>query len=189
MSESVPSSTTGFANRRTRADSSASFTYFEERQDVVDWHEDEAITDDSDDNAEIILHASNDDDLEAGLVATKRRKSSGFSRISVEDPPLHRHGSAKTDISGYGWVGRTSQKIYIVTEDLTVVVAGFTSSYIGLVAYAVFCIVTLGLGYLLLRWLPRWKVRLIGSPKALRECSWVVVEVCCGWCITSQIAY
>ncbi|KAL9123309.1 MAG: hypothetical protein Q9187_000148 [Circinaria calcarea] len=176
MSESVPSSATGFANRRIRADSTASFTYFEENQDAVGWHEDGAVTDDSDDNVEVIPHADSDDDLEAGIISKNRRKSSGFSRTSAEDPLLHRHDSVKTDTSGYGRNGRISQKIYIVTEDLTVVIAGFTSSYLGLVAYAVFCIVTLGLGYLLLRWLPRWRVRLVGSPKPLRECSWVVME-------------
>lgn len=180
MSESVPSSATGFATRRTRADSTASFTYFEESRDAVDWHEDEAVMEYSDDSAEIIFRTDNDDDLEAGFISTKRRKSSGFSRISAENTLLHHHDSAKSDIGSYGQSGKTSQKIYIVTEDLTVVVAGFTSSYIGLVAYAVFCIVTLGLGYLLLRWLPRWKVHLVGSPKTLQECSWVVIEVCCG---------
>ena len=187
MSESVPSSATGFANRRTRADSTASFTYFEENQDAVGWDEDGAVTDDSDDNVGVIPHADSDDDLEAGIISKNRRQSSGFSRTSAEDPLLHRHDSAKTNASGYGQIGRISQKIYIVTEDLTVVVAGFTSSYLGLVAYAVFCIVTLGLGYLLLRWLPRWRVRLVGSPKPLRECSWVVMEVrCCLVCRESH---
>ena len=179
MSESVPSSVTGFANRRTRADSVASFTYFEEPQESTDPSGDEAITDQSDEDEyeSFSPQADDDGDLESGLASARRRKSSGFSRLSVEDSLLYRHASARTNASGYGLGGRTSQKIHIVTEDLTVVVAGFTSSYLGLALYFLICVLTLGLGYLLLRWLPRWYVRLVGSPRPLRECSWIVIEV------------
>ena len=118
-------------------------------------------------------------DIETGR-GSIRRKSSGFSRISrisVEDPLLRRHDSAKTDTSGFGHEGRSTQKIYIVAEDLTVVFAGFKTSKIGFAIYIVLCIMTLGLGYLLLRWIPSWKVRLVGSPTQLRDCTWVVIEV------------
>jgi cation-transporting ATPase 13A2 len=56
------------------------------------------------------------------------------------------------------------------------VVAGFKTSYLGFATYVAICVVTLGLGYLLLRWLPRWYVKLVGSPAPLRECDWVVIE-------------
>jgi hypothetical protein len=39
------------------------------------------------------------------------------------------------------------------------------------------CLLTFGLGYLVLRWLPRWQVKLIGTQCSLRDCSWVVIEV------------
>jgi cation-transporting ATPase 13A3/4/5 len=41
----------------------------------------------------------------------------------------------------------------------------------------VICFLTLGFGYLLFRWLPRWRIRLVGSPSPLRDCTWVAIEV------------
>lgn len=76
-----------------------------------------------------------------------------------------------------GKEARINQKIYVVTEDLTIVVAGFDTRPLGFILYVSLCIITLGLGFLLLRWLPRWRVCLIGSPKPLRDCTWAVIEV------------
>ncbi|MCJ1256606.1 hypothetical protein MMC24_004430 [Lignoscripta atroalba] len=132
MSESVPSSVTGFANRRSRADSTASFTYFEESQESPEWIEEEAVADEGGSEEDDFLDGV-DHDLESAPSSPRRRKSSGFSRLSVEDPLLYRNDSTKTDTSGYGRGGRTTQKIYIVTEDLTVVVAGFSTSLPGFV--------------------------------------------------------
>ncbi|MCJ1476845.1 hypothetical protein MMC13_005514 [Lambiella insularis] len=177
MSESVPSSTTGFAHRRGRADSTASFTYLQDTEassESSPWPDDEAVANHSDEEDDYMQQANGD--LESGPTSLLRRKSSGFSRLSVEDPLLFRHDSAKTDVSGYEQGRRNTQKIYIVTEDLTVVFAGFSTSLTGYAVYISTCFISLGLGYLLLRWLPKWKVQLIGSPKTLRECSWVVIE-------------
>lgn len=179
MSESVPSSVTGFAHRRSRADSVASFTYFQEDDESPEWSEDQAIIDGEEESTVFGKQPGEDGeyDLESGIISPQRRKSSGFSKSSAEEPLLHRHDSTKTDASGFGPVTRSSQKIYVLSEDLTIVVAGFTTKPLGLMLYLTFCTLSLGLGYLLLRWLPRWQVRLIGSPKPLRECDWVVVEV------------
>ncbi|KAG9232990.1 hypothetical protein BJ875DRAFT_379522 [Amylocarpus encephaloides] len=176
MGESVPSSISSFAHRRGRADSTASFTYYQEgeEQDLTHPPEyDEAIVDD-----EFELHFEEDDssvDLEAGELSTMRRSSSGRSGASVHDRLL-RSDSGRSGGGGFGEDSRISQKIYIVTEDLTIVVAGFRTSRLGFALYTAVCVLTLGLGYLLLRWLPRWQVRLIGSPCPLQKCSWVVIE-------------
>ena len=175
MSESVPSSITGFANRRSRADSGASFTYFQEDDESPEYPNDETIIDESDD--EVDGTKVPEYDLESGSTSPTRRKSSGFSRASAEDPLLHRHDSTMTDASGYARGARTNQKIYVVTEDLTIVVAGFSTRPLGFAIYIILCTVTVGLCYLLLRWLPRWRVWLTGSSKPLRNCDWVVVEV------------
>ena len=179
MSESVPSSVTGFAHRRDRSDSVASFTYFQEDEDSPEWSDDQAIIDEDVEDVDVPKRSGDDleYDLESGSISSKRRKSSGFSRTSAENPLLYRHDSAKTDTSGLGRGARFSQKIYVMTEDLTIVVAGFSTQNLGFFFYLCCCVLTLGLGYLVLRWLPRWRVRLIGSPKPLRDCDWVVVEV------------
>lgn len=118
-----------------------------------------------------------EEELYARSVCSRRRSSSQFSARSLEDPLLYRRDSTKTDVSVTGKEARINQKIYVVTEDLTIVVAGFDTRTLGFILYLSLCTITLGLGFLLLRWLPRWRVRLIGSPKPLRDCTWVVTEV------------
>jgi cation-transporting P-type ATPase 13A2 len=174
MGESVPTSVSSFAHRRGRADSTASFTFYEEEHLPPSSEDDSAIVDD-----ESELHfeeqegGGDEADLEAGELSTMRRTSSGHSRASVHDRLLRSDSNG----SHFGRGHRTSQKIYIVTEDLTIVVAGFKTSTLGFALYTTICILTLGLGYLLFRWVPRWQVRIIGNPCPLRNCNWVVIEV------------
>ena len=178
MSESVPTSTTGFAHRRMRADSTASFTFYPDDHESTDspsWGEDEAVADDLDDE-DLRSDSIEDVDLEVGSRRNSRRKSSGISRISVEDPLLERHDSRRSGDSDFDDGGRLVQKIYIESEDLTVVFAGFKTSKPGFVIYLLICFGTAGLAYLLFLWIPSWKVRLVGTPWSLGECSWVVIE-------------
>lgn len=182
MSESVPTSISSFAHRRrSRADSTASFTYYEEDRDSEEGAEEEAIADEYGDIEYDGYVDDEFDDLEAGVSPSPpptRRKSSGHSsRGSVEAPLLRRRSSATSAGSGDGWEGRRiSQKIYILTEDLTIVVAGFKTSTIGFGIYLVLCTITAGLGWLVFRWLPRWRVALTGRSSPLKECDWVVIE-------------
>jgi cation-transporting ATPase 13A3/4/5 len=176
ISPSVPTSVSSFAHRRHRADSTASFTYYpdDEEEDTGPFPDEEVVLDEDDDDDERFEEQLAD--LEAGELASLRRTSSGYSRGSVHDRLL-RSDSARTEGSRTGQGSRGSQKIYIVNEDLTIVVAGFRSSTIGYSLYTTICILTFGLAFLLLRWLPRWKVRLIGNPAPLNKCNWVAIEV------------
>jgi cation-transporting P-type ATPase 13A2 len=168
----VPTSVTSFAHRQNRADSRASFTYLrDEGEEAVLLSDEDAIEDEGDDER----YEENSVDLEAGELVPMRRTSSGFSS-SIHDRLL-RSDSARTDGSGTGREPRTNQKIYIVNEDLIIVIAGFRTSTIGYAIYTTLCICTFGIAYLLFRWLPRWHVNLIGYPSSLRECAWVVIEV------------
>lgn len=175
MSESVPSSITGFAHRRSRADSTASFIYFQEGEASPEWTEEEAVIDHSDEESQEIGEA-HDYDSPSQSISFERRKSSVYSRGSFEDPLLRRHASTRSSVSHYSKGARSNQKIYIVTEDLTIVVSGFVTSVIGYACYMTFCILTCGIAYLVLRWLPHWRVWLIGEHRPLRDSSWVVVE-------------
>jgi cation-transporting ATPase 13A2 len=204
MSESVPNATSAFSHRRSRADSNASFTYFEDDRDYdseeEEWAED-AVFDEGDELERQSLRQEdmfNDtegstevDSEQVSLRPSTRRHSSGTSKVSrrsqssgasrngrpsSERPLLDRSRSAGSDISAYRNGGRVGQKIYIHTEDMTIVVAGFKSSTIGFALYICICVLTGGLGYLILRWLPKWYVRLTGRSTALGKCDWVVVE-------------
>ena len=175
MSESVPSSITSFVNRHSRADSITSFTYFQEEHESPEYPSDQAVVDESDDETDHREEADND--LESGSVLPRRRKSSAFSQASLKDPLLHSHDSNQIHMSDSGQALRISQKINIETEGLVIVVAGFKTRFLGFAAYITLCTVTFGLCYLVFRWMPRLRVWLIGSPKPLQECAWVVVEV------------
>jgi cation-transporting ATPase 13A2 len=188
MSESVPTSVSTFSHRRNRADSSASltsFAYYDEDQDSEEEDEDSAILDDGESEYNGYT-AGEIEDLELGMShsstspsispSPSRRKSSS-SRKSVERPLLRRHSSTGSTGSGIDWRGRRSnQKIYIMTEDLTIVIAGFKTSPFGFALYALLCLLTLGIGWLLFRWLPRWKVAIVGKATPLKECDWIVTE-------------
>jgi cation-transporting ATPase 13A2 len=74
-----------------------------------------------------------------------------------------------------------SQKVYIESEDLTIVITGFTTSRWKSWVYTAICVLTLGLGWLVFRWFPRWRVALTANQARLADCEWVIVEVCiCG---------
>lgn len=184
MSESVPTSISSFAHRRARADSTTSFTYYDEERDSDADIEEEAIADEYGEieyDGYTVEELDELDELDNGdspAPSHRRRKSSGFSKRSAEDRPLLRRlSSGSSVVSADGTRGRRSnQKIYILTEDLTIVVAGFDTSRIGFGIYLAICILTGGLAWLIFQWLPRRKVALVGRPAPLKECSWLVIE-------------
>jgi cation-transporting ATPase 13A2 len=174
VSESVPTSITSLAHRRERHDSTASFAFFQD-EDERRWAEEEALDEDhSDEDLDI---RDVDVDLETGSNHYLRRHSSSFSRASVENPLLQRRASQRSASSGHNPDGRFSQKTYIVTEDISIVIAGFKTAPIGNAIYVTLCILTFGVGYLILRWIPRWRIKLMGTPAPLEDCKWVVIEV------------
>jgi cation-transporting ATPase 13A3/4/5 len=203
VSESIPTMSSSFYHRRSRADSSTSFAFYEEDRDYdSEEYGEDAILDEQDDLERQSLNGENtflepeldhdveDDSLrDQDSVAERRpsrgrRKSSGFSRrsagsrgsVSIQSPLLRRQHSESSDVSGFGSGERITQKIYILTEDLTIVVAGFKTSLLGFAMYICFCVLTGGIGFLLFRWLPKWHTRLVGKATPLGQADWVVVE-------------
>ncbi|CAI6333387.1 unnamed protein product [Periconia digitata] len=186
MSESVPTSITSFAHRsrRSRADSTTSFTFYEDDRDSEEDAEEDAIADEYGD----IEYEGFDEEWGADLEAQSpplrpkslRRKSSDHSSRrsrSVDAPLLRRTRSHSSAGSARGWEGqRTSQKIYILSEDMTIVIAGFRTSSIGFGLYVLLCTITAGLGWLIFRWIPKWKVYLTGRATSLGDCEWLVIE-------------
>lgn len=133
------------------------------------------IEDDGDE--ESILGRISGEQIDKQSVHPKKRRFSEYSSGSAHEQLLTHQDARKRNASLLGSEARINQKIYVVTEDLTIVVSGFTTRPLGFMVYIILCTVSLGVGFLVFRWLPRWRVRLIGSPKPLQNCSWVVVEV------------
>ena len=103
-----------------------------------------------------------------------RRCSSTISKSSVHARLLRRDSMATVTSAPLN--GRSSQKIYMANEDLTIVVAGFRTSAIGFLLYISLCLLSAGLAYLLFRWLPRWYITIVGRSCPLKDCQWAVVE-------------
>ncbi|KAF3019501.1 hypothetical protein E8E15_003598 [Penicillium rubens] len=157
ISESIPSSVVSFAHRRDRAGSTVSFTYFQDEEDFAEWsNEDEDVVDEEGEDDEESLHGIRDPDLESarGSFVSKRMST---SRDSVEHPLLSRYLSASSYGRDRRSGSRLNQKVYIASEDLTAVFAGFSTSSGGFAVYIALCILTGGFAWLLFRWLPRWR--------------------------------
>ncbi len=222
MAESLPTSTSAFSHRRSRADSTASFAYYTDDNDDGQARPQTAGHRPQDDDAaslsyeaERLLVGSYDSqyyteeherhdrsgDLEAGLHGgnvddggdeeedsadleslsnhsgyVMHRRASTLSRSSGRVGLLGRRNSTATDAGSEYGEGRVNQKTYIANEDLYVVIAGFRTSRTGMALYVALCVLTLGLAWLMFRWLPRWHVRVVGEACSLRDCTWVVVE-------------
>ncbi|KAI1002226.1 putative cation-transporting ATPase [Podosphaera aphanis] len=180
MCESVPTSLSSFVHQRPRVNSITSFTFYQEGQSAaLENSNDNAITDDE---SEFRYREEYLIDMEEGEFSARRRSSIA----SVHDHLL-RKDSGKIAESRVVPDRRISQKLYITTEDLTVVFAGFRTSSFRYMLYVAFCSISLGLGYLLLRWLPRWRVRLIGTPTPLADCNWVAIENQWGEFVTQYV--
>ncbi|KAF7562565.1 hypothetical protein G7046_g1558 [Stylonectria norvegica] len=205
IAESLPTSVSAFSHRRQRADSIASFTYYDDDQDDDDEQDDspedfangfgaDGAVAQSDIDAYSRHSVSDIGDFEFGDVDhddvddnssdqgyesshrghTLRRHSSVRSRSSVHDRLLRRDSTATAESARIQ--GRTSQKVYMVNEDLTIAIAGFRTSNIGHFIYLILCVLSGGIAYLLFRWLPRWYVGVLGRPCSLADCDWVVIE-------------
>ena len=175
ISESIPSSVISFSHRRNRAGSAVSFTYFQDEEDFAEWSNEDAVDMDSDaEESSVNGFGAADVESNRGSFVSKRLSQ---SRDSAEPPLLSRYISAGSYGHDRRPGSRLNQKVYIASEDLTVVFAGFSSSMGGFALYLALCILTGGFAYLLFRWLPRWRVKLIGKATPLGKCQWIAIEV------------
>ena len=197
VAESLPTSISAFAHNRERTSSLSSFAYYaaqEEEVEILD-NGDSCLGDFSAAHwPEADAYLENDhfddslaDDSEGSLLLSRRqsadeyswsRRASVQSRASARSRLVRRDSLLSCTSGGFG--PRTSQKVYIASEDLTIVIAGFRTSRPGMMFYNFSCVFSAGLAYLLLRWLPKLRIRIIGIRCPLSECDWVVVEVCNG---------
>lgn len=71
---------------------------------------------------------------------------------------------------------RMQQGYYIAEEDMRIVAAGYCKVRWKILVYYAFCFITFGIGYVLLSWFPRFRLRLVARESALGTCDSVVVE-------------
>ncbi|KAL2836265.1 hypothetical protein BJX68DRAFT_250883 [Aspergillus pseudodeflectus] len=174
MSESIPSSIASFSRRRIRRDSTTSFSRHQENENTFDWHHRDSV--DLETGVDDLFVAEFDDTNDSTNFSFKSRPSFQ-QRSSVEDPLLPRRSlSAGSADREWKSGGKVRQEINIASEDVTIVITGFTTTTLGALLYYLFCSLTLGFAFLLFRWFPRWRIRLLGRVSPLKTCDWVVVE-------------
>ncbi|KAL2809495.1 hypothetical protein BJX63DRAFT_423820 [Aspergillus granulosus] len=174
ISESIPSSIASFTRRRVRRDSTTSFARNREDEDTFDWRHGDSV---DLENGVDDLSIADFDDTNDSTKFSYRSRPSFQQRSSVEDPLLPRR-SLSVGSADREWKsgGKARQEINITSEDVTIVVTGFTTTTLGVVLYYLLCALTLGFAFLLFRWFPRWRIRLLGRVSPLNVCNWVVVE-------------
>ncbi|KAJ6171641.1 hypothetical protein N7470_000708 [Penicillium chermesinum] len=179
ISESIPSSVVSFSHRRNRAGSTVSFTYFQGGEDFADLSNEDAVEDLEGLGSDLGDLSGNEGLIEEDIESRRSSfvsKRQSQSRESFEQPLLSRYVSVSSFGRDRRAGSRLNQKVYIASEDLTAVFAGFSTSIGGFCLYLLLCVFTGGLGYLLLRWLPRWRVKLVGKATPLGKCQWVAIE-------------
>ncbi|KAH7579776.1 hypothetical protein B1J92_M11308g [Nakaseomyces glabratus] len=71
---------------------------------------------------------------------------------------------------------RHIQRAYISEEDMVIVIAGYKTSKFMSLVYNLLCIFTLGGLFLIGKWLPKYKVRIVGRKAPLAKAEWLVLE-------------
>lgn len=171
---SVPSSISNFAHRGSRASLA----------DEIEWPKFFATEFDSD--AEDVL--TEVDIEEEDLHSLVSSRISEASSVAVQSTPDVERGDQfpligrkSTDVRSEGSVGgrasKATQRIYLADEDMIVVMSGFRTRKPRLWIYRLLCVISFGMVYLILRWLPRWRLKFMAERLPLSEAHWVVVEV------------
>lgn len=114
--------------------------------------------------------------LEMGRGSLSTHRSVSYSSNSAILPLLD--GDDEESRVGYNdEEKRYNQKLHIASENMSIVVSGMTKSTSGSILYILICTMTLGLGYLALRYLPRWRSYLTLVPGPLKWCESILIEV------------
>lgn len=165
---SVPSSHSTFAHRGSRAsfaDEERATRFFAE---------------DFDSDAEDVLTEMDAEEEEAhSILSSRASEASSVAAVSTPDVefPLIRRKSTDRRSESISDKVRATQKLYLADEDMVVVMSGFRTRRSRLWVYRILNVLTLGMFYLLMRWMPRWRLKFIAEPMPLSEAHWVVVEV------------
>lgn len=69
-----------------------------------------------------------------------------------------------------------SQRYYLAEEDIVVGIAGYRNCWWKRYLYYLLCVSTFGIGFLIMRWLPRYRVNFMGTKCPLGSADWCVIE-------------
>lgn len=104
-----------------------------------------------------------------------RRRSSASEHSSTESRSLGGDLEQDAFLKDYTPTSQF-QRYYLAEEDIVIGIAGYRSSLRKSIVYYALCFCTLGVAYLVLRWMPRYRINLRGTPCALGFADWCVIE-------------
>ncbi|PHH83578.1 hypothetical protein CDD83_2958 [Cordyceps sp. RAO-2017] len=161
VAESLPSSVSAFSHRRARAASTTSFTYYEEEPETMSMSHEQPtafpwtgasdsytrssfvdLSDAEDFDYSVFDEEQADGDYHAPDDDDAARRNSFVHSQNVAQSRLLRRDSTTTAASSPPQADRASQKIYMANEDLTIAIAGFRTSPVGVVIYTVLCFIS-----------------------------------------------
>jgi len=165
---SLPTSVTNFAHRGSRtsiADEERPTRFFAEDFDS--------------EAEEVLTEIDPEEEDRHSMISSRMSEASSVAVASTPDVefPLIRKSTDQRSDGEYSVKGRITQKVYLADEDMIVLMSGFHIKTYALWIYRVLSVVTLGLFYLLMRWIPRWRLKFLAEPTPLSEAQYVVVEV------------
>jgi cation-transporting P-type ATPase 13A2 len=116
------------------------------------------------------------------ILSSRASEASSVAVVSTPDvergdqfPLIRRKSTDRSE--DLGDKVKATQRLYLADEDMVVVMSGFRTIRSRLWIYRILCLLSLGLFYLVMRWLPRWRLKFLAEPMPLSEAHWVVVEV------------
>ncbi|KAK6204356.1 cation translocating P-type ATPase [Scheffersomyces amazonensis] len=107
----------------------------------------------------------------------RHRRDSDESSNKIDDEDEESHSVKVDDAFIRDYPAKLNyQRYYLAEEDLVIGIAGYSNCLWKRVVYYVICILTLGIGYLVLRWFPKYRVNLMGNRSPLGISDWCVIE-------------
>ncbi|GEQ68484.1 hypothetical protein JCM33374_g2152 [Metschnikowia sp. JCM 33374] len=107
----------------------------------------------------------------------RRRSSASSGKSSASGSEASNRSSSEENAFLEEYTPVTSyQRYYLAEEDIVVGIAGYANCLWKTIIYYVICVFTLGLGYLVLRWVPRYRINLMGTPCPLGKADWCIIE-------------
>lgn len=125
-------------------------------------------------------HRDSDNDSSYGSFIEDRYRrrssaSSGRSASFADLSPEHLEGEVQAYFEEFNPRAKF-QRYYLAEEDIVIGIAGYSDCLWKQTIYYMICMFTFGIGFLLLRWFPRYRINLLGNQRPLGKADWCVIE-------------
>ncbi|KAI3477588.1 hypothetical protein L1887_60628 [Cichorium endivia] len=126
-----------------------------------------------------------EDELDAELAGRdlETGDASGFGRSDADVRPNSRDqgrsvsaAEAKREISFLDKSSRSRQQVYLAEEDTTIRFTGYRTVVVNQIMYSAICFLTIGIVYLIGRWLPRFRLKYVCKETDFESAEFIMIE-------------